>query len=864
MADKHDSSSAQSGQKVVSMKIFASVEVEKSSPNCVPRNCSLRLTRLMVLKPLENELTSVIIAMKMQSSKRVLRSNEIEMPISGIADVPLDISFSLQYPHFLKRDGNKLQVMLQRRKRYKNRPIIGYKTLAIGHLNMAEVLQHSSSKELSLYTDGKDHKILVAKVGMLNISSTPIDKEENQNGRRKPGASDVDRSPDIDADSEEDENEEENWSNDEMSDSEPTMLDDGHLRKRGVGRSKVRPTMNRQRNLKQKFVALLKRFKISDEVLDAEADNVLGDGGNPGDIEDLIEQLEDLSDSDPDLDTMSVMSTPKPRLRPFFTGKGSTHDIDCQSLTEDTLRANVNSDDSSNSQAERDTDPEILEAPMSTSLDVPTCREPVKSEPYKRNSHPQTLSTLQKPPIQRERSTSYKEKAEKKSNRPLDRCNSTGWVDQSPRKVLLDQLSSVLGASDDKLPDSLFLVNTADWQGQLLVQKLQEKPLRVICTCSEADVRAAVNGIVSKIQKFCNFNSRSPHAIKLVISGGDSYINSVLRPYVEQFAAKSPDWQNYVKFLVIPLGSSMLGKYLAHIDSTYGNLFMDYAWKETFDKTEVSKLESQEVYNRVSKYLSTAGGVTQIPIAEAMVMCKGKGSDEESNQVFVPFLCEVKVGNVELMMTSMDLEEQAPQQPGTLSSSPPQNVLTVDKLLSTPPNTPNVSAITPFTGLTPPSASVPQSLAGREYVELQVDYWTGSNKPESTDKVDKSSKKDSNKVSLKSAFKYLQVSRIGSTAPVHPLADNQTFPFQLTVVTREKKQKIRIGKKSKEAENKTAIYEGISRLICTSKTLNHSLKVTVDGVDWPGVKFFQLSSQWQTHIKQFPVCVFINDNTQVT
>ncbi|XP_052272960.1 phosphofurin acidic cluster sorting protein 1-like isoform X2 [Dreissena polymorpha] len=813
MADKHDSSSAQSGQKVVSMKIFASVEVEKSSPNCVPRNCSLRLTRLMVLKPLENELTSVIIAMKMQSSKRVLRSNEIEMPISGIADVPLDISFSLQYPHFLKRDGNKLQVMLQRRKRYKNRPIIGYKTLAIGHLNMAEVLQHSSSKELSLYTDGKDHKILVAKVGMLNISSTPIDKEENQNGRRKPGASDVDRSPDIDADSEEDENEEENWSNDEMSDSEPTMLDDGHLRKRGVGRSKVRPTMNRQRNLKQKFVALLKRFKISDEVLDAEADNVLGDGGNPGDIEDLIEQLEDLSDSDPDLDTMSVMSTPKPRLRPFFTGKGSTHDIDCQSLTEDTLRANVNSDDSSNSQAERDTDPEILEAPMSTSLDVPTCREPVKSE---------------------------------------------------PRKVLLDQLSSVLGASDDKLPDSLFLVNTADWQGQLLVQKLQEKPLRVICTCSEADVRAAVNGIVSKIQKFCNFNSRSPHAIKLVISGGDSYINSVLRPYVEQFAAKSPDWQNYVKFLVIPLGSSMLGKYLAHIDSTYGNLFMDYAWKETFDKTEVSKLESQEVYNRVSKYLSTAGGVTQIPIAEAMVMCKGKGSDEESNQVFVPFLCEVKVGNVELMMTSMDLEEQAPQQPGTLSSSPPQNVLTVDKLLSTPPNTPNVSAITPFTGLTPPSASVPQSLAGREYVELQVDYWTGSNKPESTDKVDKSSKKDSNKVSLKSAFKYLQVSRIGSTAPVHPLADNQTFPFQLTVVTREKKQKIRIGKKSKEAENKTAIYEGISRLICTSKTLNHSLKVTVDGVDWPGVKFFQLSSQWQTHIKQFPVCVFINDNTQVT
>lgn len=51
-------------------------------------------------------------------------------------------------------------------------------------------------------------------------------------------------------------------------------------------------------------------------MLDSEADHeMLGDGGNPADIDDLIEELEDLSDSEPELDTMSVMSTPKPRLR---------------------------------------------------------------------------------------------------------------------------------------------------------------------------------------------------------------------------------------------------------------------------------------------------------------------------------------------------------------------------------------------------------------------------------------------------------------------------------------------------------------------------------------------------------------------
>ncbi|XP_060570991.1 phosphofurin acidic cluster sorting protein 2-like isoform X7 [Ruditapes philippinarum] len=781
MADKNKNLSVQNGQKVISMKLFATWEVEKSSPNCIARICSLRLTRLIVLKPLENELTSVIIAMKMQSSKRVLRSNEIEIPRGDTADVQLDLSFMLQYPHFLKRDGNKLQVMLQRRKRYKNRPIIGYKTLAVGQLSMAEVLQHTDNREMALYTDIKDHKNVVAKVTMLNISSSPVDHEENQNGRRKM-ASDADRSPDIDVDSEDDENEEdqENWSNDELSDSEPMMLEDGHSRQRKVNRSKVRPAMNRQRNLKQKFVALLKRFKISEEVLDVGADHeMLGDGENPADIDDLIEELEELSDSEPELDTMSVMSTPKPRLRPFFTGQGSTNEIDRQSLT-DLPSRNLGSDDSSNSQA--------------------------------------------------------------------------------PRKALLDQLSLVLGGSDDKLPDSLLLVNTAEWQGQLLVQKLQEKQLRMICTCSDADVRATVNFLVSKIQKFCNYNSRSPHAAKIGIAGGDGFINSVLRPYVEQFSAKSPDWQTYVKFLIIPFGSSAVGKYLAHIDNTYNSLFGDWMWKDTFERTDSSsnKLEQDQVYGRISKYLSSAGGIVQIPIAEAMVMCRGKGSEEESCQVFVPFLCEVKIGTSDVLMTSMDMDDSIPQP--SLSSSPPQqNVSNLDK--NTPPNSPNVSGSAPFVGVTPPSAS--GSYSPREYVELQVDYWTMVNKTESSDKVDKSSKKDSNKSSLKSVFKSLQVVRLSPQHLLPSLADNQTVPFALTVVTREKKQKIRIGKKSKE-ESKTSTYEGISRLICTSKSLNQSLKVTVDGVDWVGVKFFQLSSQWQTHIKHFPVCTFTTDIGPVT
>ena len=36
--------------------------------------------------------------------------------------------------------------------------------------------------------------------------------------------------------------------------------------------------------------------------------------------------------------------------------------------------------------------------------------------------------------------------------------------------------------------------------------------------------------------------------------GGDAYVNSALRPYIEHFSAKTPAWQGFVRFLVIPFG----------------------------------------------------------------------------------------------------------------------------------------------------------------------------------------------------------------------------------------------------------------------------------------------------------------------
>jgi hypothetical protein len=86
------------------------------------RLCSLTITRLSLLTALPADLSTLSLAVKMQSSKRTLRSHEIPVPqltipsyIGGgiqlnsppLLETELDLHFSLQYPHFLKRDGNR-------------------------------------------------------------------------------------------------------------------------------------------------------------------------------------------------------------------------------------------------------------------------------------------------------------------------------------------------------------------------------------------------------------------------------------------------------------------------------------------------------------------------------------------------------------------------------------------------------------------------------------------------------------------------------------------------------------------------------------------------------------------------------------
>ncbi|XP_011142665.1 phosphofurin acidic cluster sorting protein 2 isoform X3 [Harpegnathos saltator] len=789
----------------VPMRLFATWEVDRTPPNCIPRLCSLTLTRLVILRPLGSDLASISIAVKMQSSKRTLRSNEMAIPSGGMLDTELELQFALQYPHFLKRDGNKLLVLLQRRKRYKNRTMLGYKTLAEGIINMAQVLQRQMDLELELISDKAEkyggHSVALARVSVVALTSQPVDHDKrltnDPNERLCPEFSD----------------EEEEFSSEgeaEGSDSEPTL--EVHRRK---NRGKI-PTNARQRNLKQKFIALLKRFRVSEELEHDQEEIGQKLSGGDMEIEELFDELEDLSDSGPELDTMSVSSTPKPSLRPFFSSSRSLlapphseRGVDRQS-DDSSRRAD------SDSHPENWTDHEANDPPNYVAGSPPKSEQPNKSESSERRSRL----------FARDRGMPGSNKS-KKHSLSVDLKPSADLNNTEPRKALMEQLGRVL--PDDSLPEAVSLVSIADPGGAVLAARLQERNHRVLTTASPADIRATLTCLVTRIQKFCNSSAKPPAPVKVVIAGGDSFINAVLRHYVDLLSFRPPDWQNYMKFLVVPLGSNTLTRYLGSVDIKYSMLFGD-EWKELLEREGGG---SSEGAARISEYIATANAVLPLPIAEAMVTYR---ETDDSSQIFIPFINDVRVGCPDSSSSaSVDLEESNVSMSGSPPSLPPPSLPVPPPGKLTPPSSPNVGQ---------------PAREGWEPVELQLDYWS------------KQTQGEKGKSTLRQAFRALHVQRLS------PLGEAPGHHLSMNYMTKEKKQKImRLGKKKekeKENEPKSQTVDGVTRLICSAKTHNIPLRVSIDGTEWYGVKFFQLSAQWQTHIKTFPIALLEYNPQQQT
>ncbi|XP_023827177.1 phosphofurin acidic cluster sorting protein 1 [Salvelinus sp. IW2-2015] len=873
----------------VHMNLYATWEVDRSSPSCVPRLFNLTLKKLIMLKELDKDLTSVVIAVKLQGTGRVERENELSLCGAGLLENLISSTFSLQYPHFLKRDANKLQIMLQRRKRYKNRTILGYKTLALGHINMAEVMQHPSegAQVLGLHSQLKEASVLVAEVRVYSLSSQPIDHEG-------PKAKMSDRSPDIDNYSEE---EEESFSSEQEGSDDPIhgqylYDEEDEVRKKKPRRKLTsNASITRQPNIKQKFVALLKRFKVSDEVgfgLEHVSSEQIQEVEE--DLDELYDSLEmyNPSDSGPEMEeTDSILSTPKPKLRPFFEGMsqsssqteitslnsrgGSLGRDACFSPQGEQRPVEMKHSRSRNLEAETLSETDTLEltdqemfpeGPCITVSGAEKPRTPLKSS---KSGGGQTMPSPRldgrgpTPKQKRQSSTPMKERQLSKPISEGGRTNSSdserspelGHSSQVLRKAVYDQLNQIL-LSDAALPESLILVNGTDWQGQYVGEQLQVQRHPVVCTCSGAEIQAVLSAVLTRIQKFCNCNSSMPRPVKVAVVGSQSYLSAILQFFVTQLASKTSDWLSHLRFLVVPLGSHPVAKHLGAIDNRYSSAFLDGAWRDMFSRSEPPQTDLLDVAGRISQYISGATVTHQLPIAEAMLTCKHRTHDEDSYQKFIPFIGLVKVGLIEPdTSTTGDTEEGVAVSLAVPSTSPPSHGSPTGliKEAATPPSSPSMSSVLSVQG----SPSMSQ---GVDAIGLQVDYWLAS----LAEKRREGERRDTGcKNTLKSAFRSLQVSRLPGGGSGETQAQVNTMA--MTVVTKEKNKKVPtifLGKKPKEkdVDSKSQVIEGISRLICSAKQHQTILKVSIDGVEWNDVKFFQLAAQWPTHVKYLPVGLF--------
>uniref|UniRef100_A0A8C4ZBM4 Phosphofurin acidic cluster sorting protein 2 n=1 Tax=Gadus morhua TaxID=8049 RepID=A0A8C4ZBM4_GADMO len=711
------------------------------------------------------------------------------------------------------------------------------------HLPRPQVMQHPTEggQVLPLCSNQKEALGKVAEIWVFSLSSQPIDHEDAAlQGEQKTKCSDNYSEEEYESFSSEQE------ASDDAVQGQDLEEDEYDVRKpKKQRRSIVRtPSITRQQNFKQRVVALLRRFRVSDEVLDSEQDPAEAAPELEEDLESL--DFENPSDSGPELeDDDSVLSTPKPKLKPYFEG-----------LSLSSSQTEIGSLHSSRSHREPPSPVRGL-TPPNTRVVTPTTELEMDNmdmflerlPPIGKMTKTESLiisSNRQEPKLagRRGRSTSLKERQpsrpqnERANSLDNERALDTRCHLQIPRKTVYDQLNHIL-VSDEHLPDSIILVNTSDWQGQYLADVLQNHQLPVVCTCTTADIQAAFNTIVSRIQRFCNCNSQTPVPMKVAVAGPQHYLSAVLRLFVDHLTHKTPDWLGYMRFLIIPLGAHPVSKYLGSIDYRYNSLFQDAAWRELFHKAEapVVAQESPDVVARVTQYMLGANGAHQLPIAEAMLTYKQKSTlCADSERVVCADGCPPP-------HPPGDSDDAAPPGSSMLSSTPPQGSPSLKEASPTPPpSSPSV-----HTSFSAYSCGGPGELMG-----LQVDYWVApAERKKDVEKRDASSKN-----TLKCTFRSLQVSRL----PLGGAEGNPSLPtMSMTVVTKEKNKKVMfLPKKSKdkEVESKSQLIEGISRLICTAKQQQTMLRVLIDGVEWNDVKFFQLAAQWSSHVKHFPIGIF--------
>ncbi|KAE9553926.1 hypothetical protein FO519_002852 [Halicephalobus sp. NKZ332] len=814
----------------VPMKLYANWEVDRASSSAVQRVFSMNINRIQISKFLKPE-SSFIIAVRLQGHKRTLRSNDISLPQNPIGnnyELNVDISFTIQYCHFFKRKTNIFQVLVQRRKRYKNRHIPGFKTLAIGYLNLDDVLQQGGAREVRIWdtvylnkTDADFNEVNAGTVYIMNCQSQALEAEGSQ---KAPGKEGIPLS---------DEDEEDTSEESDFEIENPEFPNDGGTPRYGnqqgvkqrVGGRTSRKKLN-QKNIKSKLSALLKRFRAQDGAAGPSTGRL---PPTEEELEEIFEELENISDSGPELepDKMSIMSNPKPGLRPFFGSKTDLPPIEDAIQSEESP---PDTDDPEYSSDNENTQPLFL-----SRVDFPST--PLDSARSQKISNAKTHSGDTKP----ERSSSIKEKDKLVHSNTAgsigsagDSLKNSGPVHpQTTKKVSeANMISDIMLQLDDPnffIASNVWICSSSDLPWISRVDNSAFKTIKMIDCPTVSEVKTVLQAIVARIQKFCNSNSEAPPQTLIGILGGDKLVVNVLRVYVDLLQNKTTQtWLNYLRFNLLIPPNSVIGRTLAMIAD--GGL-MEVQWK-ALNKINPNETSAIEDCLLASTNLESLKPLN-IPIGEVMLQLhKGDhnngtlelgigGEISGESQVFIPFVAEIHLGNLEELNSLHYVRKEEEEKLATPPSSTPGHV----------------------TSMSPPAS--PQMSKLGEWKELQIEYWTtgsGSHDFSTPDKlihsnptanptIQQGTQKGGTggKFSMKASVRTLSIAR-------EPLSTLLSMLF----VKERKKDKVlqKLGRKTKPR---------------SSDSFNS--QIAIDGVTWNRVRFFQITAQWQTHVKFLPISV---------
>uniref|UniRef100_A0A915PWL6 Phosphofurin acidic cluster sorting protein 1 n=1 Tax=Setaria digitata TaxID=48799 RepID=A0A915PWL6_9BILA len=793
--------------RTVPMRLFANWETDRTIACAVQRMFSMALTRLVFNSFVGNEST-VVITVKLHGSKRSLRSNDFLIQSrNGRVDVDLNISFTIQYPHFLKRKGNILHILLQRRKRYKNRPILGYKTLAVGTINLSEVLQNCSVREISLFDPDmeKDEVQNINPVGRLVVGSCQSQafEAENEVSIRRVKEKELESEDDDDSSSDgQDTNDEQ-----ELQDSGRSVPKQRYKSRKTHQRKMAR------KNLKQKFSSLLKKFKIPEE---GAADSISRTGSvapTAQELEELFEELDNLSDSGPEMmmDNLSIVSSPRPGLRPYFASSSreilpSIRDEKVLDNTEETESDEEISTDIDNlmvaSSGTYGLTEKNFQRPV-TMVETTPNTVPVTTVPslHFTSNVPSSISAASFPLCSPSSDLSAAGNVTKSHWHPMRTTSVTDWLSA----VIRDEESW-------SVSERLWLCDSSDIQ----IPSFFGSVFRVLDCSSFNDCR-------------CNSSSASPPCTVLGVIGSEKLVSLVLRAYVESLQGKSADWINFLRFCVITLPSSALGKVLQ--GAAGGTSSLNELFVKNTDEFVLSELKTFATKLRNM----SEGTFRKLPIGEAMLQLHSKGlADEKESSQFVPFLSEVRVGQLEEDMESCAVSVRFNEET--------QGVFGVQQL--SPPLTPHNTKIS-------------------DTQDLLIEYWIPNNQNDEggtnggTSSVGSlaSVKREPRflKCSIRSAFRSFAVFRRPFSA---------LLSFQFVKERRRDKMFHKLGMKKvqrneSESQSPVQCINNVARLICSGK---HPLTISIDGCIWSEIRFFQISAQWQTHVKYFPVCLLSRES----